>query len=95
MAQEDYYRVLQIPRGVPATEIRKAYWSLAHHYRERMHTDPVAARLMDRLNEAYRVLATPDLRHSYDLELDITTPAPDPKRPRPSWLRWWGKHPSL
>lgn len=91
--QHYYYRVLHVPHGATATDIHRAYWRLSHAYHARLGAKPSVAPLMERLNEAYRVLATPDLRHLYDSKLVITTDAPKQRR-RFSWLRWWKKGPS-
>ena len=65
-----YYEVLEIARGVPADEVKKAYRALAIKW----HPDknPENAQAEERFKEvveAYAVLGNPDTRKSYDLQL--------------------------
>jgi molecular chaperone DnaJ len=68
----DYYEVLQVSRNAEPVVIEKAYKALAMKY----HPDRAAAGVRDaatarlqRVNEAYSVLADPAKRAAYDATL--------------------------
>src|SRR3990170_428552 len=86
MIEKDYYRFLQVPQGAPATAIEAAYWDLARKYNAALDDDPTLARLLQELNEAYRVLATPNLRREYDQARSIGAGVPRGRRRFP-WFR--------
>ena len=63
---EDYYYVLDLHPDADSMAIDEAYWRLARAYNAALRTDASARPRLDRLNEAYQVLASPKLRREYD-----------------------------
>ena len=86
MSQKDYYQILQVPHGSSAVVIESAYWNLARKYNASLAADPTLARLIGELNDAYRVLATPDLRRQYDKSLAIAVGSGRHRRRRFLWF---------
>jgi molecular chaperone DnaJ len=68
MADEDYYRILGVPRGASKDEIKRAYRRLAKKYHPDLNKDdPKAAEeQFKRVSEAYEVLADDEKRSIYD-----------------------------
>lgn len=70
----DHYEMLEIPRGATPGEIDRAYRMAQQTYAEgslalySVFEKRDATEIRARLDEAYRVLADPELRASYDLE---------------------------
>ena len=63
----DYYETLEVPRGAPAEEIRKAYRKLARkHHPDVNRNDKSAEEKFKEINEAYEVLSDPEKRKRYD-----------------------------
>ena len=82
----DHYRRLQVTRDADPAVIERAYKALSQKH----HPDlspasqrAVATRRMQELNEAYRVLRSPDLRRSYDASL--------PSDGASGWDQFWEK----
>lgn len=63
---KDYYAVLHLDPSADATMVQHAYWHLARALQAVAHTDPSAYERIEKLNEAYSVLATPAVRAEYD-----------------------------
>ena len=67
MSKRDYYEVLGVSRSANASEIKKAYRSLAmKHHPDRTGDDPKSAELFKEANEAYSVLSDDKKKSVYD-----------------------------
>ena len=67
MEYRDYYKILGIPRGASAEEIKGAYRKLAMQYHpDRNPGDKQAEERFKEMNEAYQVLSDPQKRARYD-----------------------------
>jgi DnaJ-class molecular chaperone len=67
MDYKDYYKILNIPRGASADDIKKAFRKLARkHHPDVNPGDKKAEAKFKEINEAYEVLADPDKRRKYD-----------------------------
>jgi molecular chaperone DnaJ len=67
MASEDYYKILNVPRGASADEIKKAYRKLARKYHPDVNPgSKQAEERFKRISEAYEVLSDPKKREIYD-----------------------------
>ncbi len=67
MAQEDYYKTLNISKEATAKQIKVAFRELAFKYHpDRNEGNPKAAEEMKRINEAYAVLSNTEKRREYD-----------------------------
>ena len=62
----DYYAVLAIPPSADLVGIEAAYTRLSDELVTRSHADDTANSALERLNEAYDVLANPETRRQYD-----------------------------
>lgn len=68
MEYKDYYKILNVPRGASADEIKKAFRKLARQYHPDVNPgDKKAEARFKEINEAYEVLSDPDKRKKYDL----------------------------
>lgn len=71
----DYYRVLEVAMGAPASEIRAAYHRASRRFHPDGHRDlgadlkPSLARIAKRVTEAYSILRDPRRRKVYDQQL--------------------------
>ena len=63
---DDYYKVLNIPRGASSDEIRAAYRKLAVEWHPDRNTSPDAEANFKRIGEAYTVLINSDTRRYFD-----------------------------
>ncbi|CAH8568632.1 unnamed protein product [Dicrocoelium dendriticum] len=64
---EDYYRLLDVPRNANLTDIKRAYRKLALiHHPDSNPNDPSAQQRFQKLGEAYEVLRDPEKRATYD-----------------------------
>ena len=60
---EKYYAILGLKPGASASEIRKAYRTLAKRYHpDKNHGDPAAAEKFKEINEAYHALVSPNVK---------------------------------
>jgi curved DNA-binding protein len=77
---KDYYKILGVPRGAGADEIRKAFRSLARQYHPDVARDKKnAEEKFKEINEAYEVLGDAEKRKKYDaLGSDWNRPAGGP-----------------
>ncbi|WP_410599616.1 DnaJ C-terminal domain-containing protein [Amycolatopsis sp. lyj-90] len=66
MANEDFYRVLGVPRTAGEDEIQRAYRKLARKYHPDINKDPGAEDRFKAVSEAYEVLSRPETRRRYD-----------------------------
>ncbi|MDI6799904.1 MAG: J domain-containing protein [Actinomycetota bacterium] len=67
MSKRDYYEVLEVGRGAPEGEIKKAYRRLAHrHHPDKNGSNSVAEEKFKEIVEAYEVLSDSDKRAHYD-----------------------------
>ena len=67
MEYHDYYKILGIPRGSSADEIKSAFRKLAMEYHpDRNPGDKQAEERFKEINEAYQVLSDPQKRSRYD-----------------------------
>lgn len=65
-AGPDYYTILDVERGAPAADIRKAYRRLALKWHPDKSEDPQAPARFREIAEAYEVLGDPARRQQYD-----------------------------
>jgi len=82
----DHYRRLQVTRDADPVLIERAYKALSqkHHPDHSVASQrAVATRRMQELNEAYRVLRSPELRRNYDKTL--------PSDGASAWDQFWDK----
>jgi len=83
MDDRNYYALFSLKKGVPASDIKRAYVVLArkfHPDKFRLHSEEsqaTAYKITKRINEAYSVLNHPNRRVVYDKQLHD---APDKKR---------------
>lgn len=74
--RQDFYVVLGISPVASADEIRQAYRQLARRWHPDANPgDPKAAEYFKIVNEAYRILGTPELRAAYDDALRRMSPS--------------------
>ena len=67
MDYKDYYKVLNVPRGASADDIKKAFRKLARkHHPDVNPGDKKSEAKFKEINEAYEVLSDPDKRRKYD-----------------------------
>ncbi|CAH8492183.1 unnamed protein product [Dicrocoelium dendriticum] len=64
---ESLYRTLNVPRGAPDEDLKKAYRKLALRFHPDKNRDnPAAADIFKEINRAYRILTDPIKRSIYD-----------------------------
>lgn len=86
LAEQDYYETLDVARGAGFEEIERAYrLACATYTDDSLAGYPVfevgdVELLRERIEIAYRILADPETRRAYDVELSSAAPAPAPAR---------------
>ncbi|HHS95037.1 MAG TPA: J domain-containing protein [Phaeodactylibacter sp.] len=67
MAFKDYYKILGIDKTASAREVEEAYLKLSARYSsEQYENDELNQRILNEINEAFKVLGNPSLREEYD-----------------------------
>jgi curved DNA-binding protein len=67
MAEQDYYKILGVPRTATPEDLKKAYRALANKYHpDKNKGDRQAEEEFKRISEAYAVLSNPEKRQEYD-----------------------------
>lgn len=67
MAQEDYYKILELNREATPDEIKKAYRKLALKYHpDKTKGDKAAEEKFKQINQAYQILSDPAKKQQYD-----------------------------
>ena len=66
MANQDYYDILGVGRGVGEEDIRKAFRKKAMEFHPDRNTNASAEEKFKEINEAYQVLSNPNKRAQYD-----------------------------
>lgn len=66
--EDDYYSILNVPRGTGLHGLQTAYARLADDLAGRMGVDPTARDELIRLNRAFAVLGNSELRKRYDAQ---------------------------
>lgn len=80
----DHYYTLGIDVDSNGEIVEETYWSIMRVSRSDKSNAQLRARDVDNLNEAYRVLTTPELRKEYDAErAAVLGPNAKPQPPRP------------
>ncbi|HUA29175.1 MAG TPA: DnaJ C-terminal domain-containing protein [Streptosporangiaceae bacterium] len=65
-ADQDFYRVLGVPRTASQDDIQRAYRKLARENHPDVNKDPAAEERFKDISEAYDVLSDPQTRRRYD-----------------------------
>ncbi len=66
MASETYYEILEVNENASQDMIEFAYQRLLKAAKEKLQDSPMYHKKVQRLTDAYRVLSSPSLRHSYN-----------------------------
>lgn len=69
MPSETYYKILEVNENASQDMIEFAYQRLLQEAKERLQDSPMFQKREQRLKDAYRVLSSPSLRHSYNNKL--------------------------
>lgn len=64
--EEDYYKILEVPRGASQDEIKQAQRRLAKIWHPDKNKSPEANAKFQKINEAYETLCNPEKRELYD-----------------------------
>jgi curved DNA-binding protein CbpA len=64
--QNDYYKILGVPKDATIKQIKKIYKSLSRCYHPDVNDLSNANEKMEEINEAYRALSNPHERQSHD-----------------------------
>jgi len=83
----DPYAILGIPRDARERQVRQAYRRLAMRYHPDRHPDQQSSERMQRINEAWHILANPIRRRRFDSDT-VLGPTP-PAAGRRSWAPAW------
>jgi len=65
--KRDYYEVLNVERGAPQDEIKKAFRKLAFQYHPDRNKEPDAEDKFKEISEAYAILSDPEKKQQYDM----------------------------
>ena len=65
--KRDYYEVLNVERGTPQDEIKKAFRKLAFQYHPDRNKEPDAEDKFKEISEAYAILSDPEKKQQYDM----------------------------
>ncbi len=65
--KRDYYEVLNVERGAPQDEIKKAFRKLAFQYHPDRNKEPDAEEKFKEISEAYAILSDPEKKQQYDM----------------------------
>jgi len=78
MPQKNFYQILDVPRGAPEEEIKKAYFQMARRFHPDRFDRKAAAEykgqideVFDSITNAYRVLSNKDKRAAYDSGISV------------------------
>ncbi len=87
LLEQNHYEILELPHGCDARQVERAY----HIVRTTYGTDSVATysvfndddsgAILERIEEAYRVLSDPQMRAEYDRKMSELAPAVAPQTP--------------
>ncbi|MDF7799668.1 DnaJ C-terminal domain-containing protein [Pontiellaceae bacterium B1224] len=66
MEYKDYYKILDVDKGVTADDLKKQYRKLARKYHPDVNTETGADQKFKDIGEAYEVLKDPEKRKAYD-----------------------------
>lgn len=67
MIDQDYYKILGVPRNAAPDDLKKAYRALANKYHpDKNPGDKQAEEMFKKISEAYAVLSNPEKRQEYD-----------------------------
>jgi curved DNA-binding protein len=67
MVEQDYYKILGVPRTATPEDIKKAYRALANKYHpDKNKGDKQAEEMFKKISEAYAVLSNTEKRQDYD-----------------------------
>jgi len=64
--EEDYYKILEVPRGASQEDIKQSQRRLAKIWHPDKNKSPEANTKFQKINEAYEVLGNPEKREIYD-----------------------------
>ncbi len=80
----DHYYTLGIAANSNGEIVEETYWRIMRAAKSGKSSAPLRPHDVDDLNEAYRVLTTPQLRRAYDAErAEILGPDAEPQPPQP------------
>ena len=83
MREESYYELLQVSENADQEIIQAAWRRLVLRYHPDRSSDPNAAEMTQRLNDAYAILSDPARRAEYDRELAAGPSSRPAHPPRP------------
>lgn len=91
MQYKDYYKILDVPRGASAEDVKKAYRKLARKFHPDVSKEANATEKFKDIAEAYQTLKDPDKRAAYD-QLGEQKPGAE-FRPPPEWQQRYSDTP--
>ena len=91
MQYKDYYKILGVPRGASAEDIKKAYRKLARKFHPDVSKEADATEKFKDIAEAYQTLKDSDKRAAYD-QLGQQKPGEE-FRPPPEWQQRYSDTP--
>ena len=84
MEYNDYYALLEVPRGASQDEVKRAYRKLARRFHPDVSKEANAEERFKAVQEAYEVLKDPEKRAAYD-QLGAQWRGGQSFRPPPDW----------